>query len=182
MQKHNIVYTVYCIARLQPVAGLIYWVLLIVTDAYAADDALNLIVSGVKLWTVMGPQHSLRRRKEVESFCTGAIELCWTQYASVQCFAEEISPTITRLIVPNISWDSKISEQYRPVTFTSSFTKNNSHFDTAADTVTNLVNVKRECSILQDAMLLSYIGPVWCVQSIILIVKDGSAVTDLVIF
>jgi len=68
MQKHNTVYTVYCIARLQPVAGLIYWVLLIVTDAYAADDALNLIVSGVKLWTVMGPQHSLKRRKEVESF------------------------------------------------------------------------------------------------------------------
>jgi len=31
--------------------------------------------------------------------------------------------------------------------------KNNSHFDTATDTMRDLVNVKREGKILQDAML-----------------------------
>jgi len=43
----------YGIARFQPVSGLIFSVLLLATHAHA-DDSLNLIVSGVKLWTVMG--------------------------------------------------------------------------------------------------------------------------------
>jgi len=44
-----------CIARLQPVAGLIYSVLLLTTHAHVLYDSLNLKVSGVKLWTVTGP-------------------------------------------------------------------------------------------------------------------------------
>jgi len=56
--------------------------------------------------------------------------------------------------------------------------KINFHFDTATDTLTSLVpvNIKCEVNILQDAMLSSY-GPVWCMQSIVLTVKGGSAVT-----
>jgi len=57
--------------------------------------------------------------------------------------------------------------------------KINFHFDTATDTLTSLVpvNIKCEVNILQDAMLSSY-GPVWCMQSIVLTVKGGSAVTS----
>jgi len=33
--------------------------------------------------------------------------------------------------------------------------ENNSHFDTATDTVTDLINIKREGNMLQDAMLPS---------------------------
>jgi len=35
----------HCIARLQPVAGLIYSVLLLSTHAHTADDSLNLVVN-----------------------------------------------------------------------------------------------------------------------------------------
>ena len=47
--------------------------------------------------------------------------------------------------------------------------------DTATDTVTELVNIKREGNILQDAILLSYRSCL-CIQSIVLTAKGGSAV------
>jgi len=52
-----------CIARLQPVVGVIYSALLLATHAHAAIDSLGL--SGVHRWTVTGAQ---LKRKEVESF------------------------------------------------------------------------------------------------------------------
>ena len=45
----------YRIARLQPVDGLIYSLVLLTTDLYMVlYDFLNLVVGGVKLWTVTG--------------------------------------------------------------------------------------------------------------------------------
>jgi len=39
------------------------------------------------------------------------------------------------------------------MTFTPMLHKNNYHFNTATDSVTDLVNIKREGNILQDVML-----------------------------
>jgi len=45
----------YCTVRLQPVAGLIYSVLFPATHTLLLYDSLNLVDSGIKLWTVLGP-------------------------------------------------------------------------------------------------------------------------------
>jgi len=57
-------------------------------------------------------------------------------------------------------------------------------FDTAIDTVADLVNIKLEGNILQilqgtegNILYAAFLDPVWCTQSIILTVKGGSAVT-----
>jgi len=59
------------------------------------------------------------------------------------------------LIAASISYDSKVTQQYCPVTFAPGLMKNNSHFDATTYTVTYLVNIMREGSILQDAMFPS---------------------------
>jgi len=46
---------------------------------------LNLVVSGVKLWTVMGP---LLRRKEVESFALQQLDCVEYKMLLVHCLAE----------------------------------------------------------------------------------------------
>jgi len=61
-----------CIARLRPVAGLIYSVLLITTHAVAAVWLPKYI--GVKLCTILGP---LPRKKGRSMFCTVTVGLCW---------------------------------------------------------------------------------------------------------
>jgi len=99
-------------------------------------DSLNLVVSGVKLWTVIRPWV---RRKEVESFALqqlDCVELsCW-----------KICKIVVNdvLIASNICCDSKISQQYCPLTFAPCLMKNNSYFDTVTNTMTDLVNIKRE--------------------------------------
>jgi len=137
-------------------------------------DSLNLSVSRVKLWTVklIGPQ---LRRKEVE-FCTAAVGLCRMQDTPVHSFAEKNKVVINDAITAsNIYWDSKISQQYCPSTFTSiCLIRKTPIFDTATETVTSLVNIKREGKILCYA---PFLGPVWCTQSIVLTVKGGLAVT-----
>ena len=54
-QKHNIAsftqMLLYCIARLQPVAGLIYSVLLLATHTFLPCHSLKLVAGGMKLWT-----------------------------------------------------------------------------------------------------------------------------------
>jgi len=55
---------------------------------------------------------------------------------------------------------------------TPAFMKNNSHFDTGTDTVTDLVNVKHEGNIPSALLLL-----VRCTQSIALTMQGGSAIT-----
>jgi len=58
-------------------------------------------------------------------------------------------------------------------------------FDTATETVTDLVNIKREGNLGREYSILQYtagcytpfLGPVWCIQSIVLTVTGGLAVT-----
>ena len=77
-----------CIARLQPVTGLIYLFIqschlqLMLLLLY---DSLNITVSVVKLWTVTG---AIDQEKGSWEFCTAAVGLCWMQDAPVHCLAE----------------------------------------------------------------------------------------------
>jgi len=50
-------------------------------------------------------------------------------------------PSMTHFIASNICWDSKISQQYCLLVFTLGLVKNNPHFDTVIDTVTDMVIV-----------------------------------------
>jgi len=54
--------------------------------------------------------------------------------------------------------------------------KTTSIFDAAPDTITNLINVEHEDSILQDAVWSSY-RSFWCMQSMIMTENSGLIVT-----
>ena len=92
-------------------------------------DSLNLIVSGVELWTVMVIAHE----KGIWEFCTTAVRLCSTQDAPGGCSVllkdKIVISHVT--ITSNICEISKISQQYCPVTFTPMLDKNNFHFYSA---------------------------------------------------
>jgi len=115
--------------------------------------SLNLVVIGVKLWIAF--ELSTTRRKGW-MFCTVASDICW---------------------------DCKIFQQYHQLFFIAGLAKNNSHFVTLTDTVTKLVNErvgeKNSCWIVLWYCIsnLLPVGPVWCIQSIVLTVKDGLTVT-----
>jgi len=61
--------------------------------------------------------------------------------------------------------------KYCPLTFTQAWLRTTPIFYTATDTVTDLVNIEHVGNRYQDP-----IGPVWCIQSIVLTVKVGSAI------
>jgi len=60
--------------------------------------------------------------------------------------------------------------------FTPGLVKNNSHFDTATDTDTDMVIVEHVGGISNFFSLLS-VGPDWCIMLIVLTLKDGVTVT-----
>jgi len=144
------------IVRLQRVVGLIYSVLLGYSHAYAAAayDSSNLVVSGL-MDLSSGLLWGHTQEKGSWKSCTAAVALCWIQDAQVHCLTERQNNCHQQRFRPNSTfcWDSKISQQYWPLTFTPGLTKNNSHFDTATDTVTDLVNVEREGNILKCRVL-----------------------------
>jgi len=98
------------------------------------DDSLNLIVSRVKFWTVIG---SWLRRKEIESFALQQLDC-------VECKMHQCTVLLK---------DKMVINDIPAILSTPVLDKNNSHFDR----VTDVVNIKHEGNILQDAMLPSYV-------------------------
>jgi len=83
------------------------------------------MVSGVKLWTVVGPQF---RRKEVGSFALQQLNCVECKILQVHCLLKDKILINDTIVAYNICSDSKISQQYCSLTFTAMLDKNDSHF------------------------------------------------------
>jgi len=86
-------------------------------------DSLNLTVSGVKLWTVIRPY----LRKLTVLHCSSWTVLNTRCTGCTVLLKDKIVINDT-VIAYNICWDSKLCQQYCPLTFTPMLDKNNSHF------------------------------------------------------
>ena len=100
-----------------------------------------------------------------------AVGLCCMHSAQVCCLSERKIVICAVFDSVYICWDSKISHWYCPLTFTQAWRRTTPMFYTATNTVTDVVNIEH---VGNDSRIL---GPVWCIQSIVLTVKGGSAVT-----
>jgi len=143
----------YCIARLQPVASLIYSVLLLATHA---DAAAWLPKFRSQLNSALGCYGAIDQKKGSWEFCTAPVGLCWTQ---------DVGPTGKSLAERQNCYQLRVIRRTFVETVRYFSNKPNVHwlslhawwrttpiFETATDTVPDWVNIKRDGNILQDGM------------------------------
>jgi len=94
--------------------------------------------------------------------------------SALSCWNIKLS-SMTCFITSNICWDNKISQEYCCF-WLQVWWRIISIFDTVTDTVTDMAIVEHMGDIPNLSNFLP-VGPVWCIQSIVFIVKDGLTVT-----
>jgi len=163
----------YCIARLRPVtAGLFYWVLLLTLIAAVWFPKSQ------RHWNYALDRFGAIAKKERKMVVLDFSS--WTMLnviiISALCWWKIKLPSITCFIAPNIHWDGKISSNTVNWFSLQVWWRITPIFNTATNIIMEMVIVGHVSDISNLSNYLP-VGPLWCIQSIVLTVKDGLTVT-----